>query len=222
MHLRFTTPLLFGLLATACSTTSRQEGAPVQVDAMVTWIEKVHVETERSRMALADSYERLQTLVGGDFTAQSAVTAYARFVQAIDVAEQQAKRLAETIAPMQESAQPVFTQWQQDVATIQNERLRRLSEARMALARERYQAIATAATTAKDGFDGYVRSLRDQATFLAHDLNATALQELRTEVAQVKQSARVLDDAFAACLGAARAYVEQSALPAAPPAGPTR
>jgi signal transduction histidine kinase len=123
---------------------------------------------------------------------------------------------------MQESAGLVFEQWKQDVAKIQNERLRQRSEARLAVARERYDAIAKVAVPTQTHLDGYVKTLRDHATFLAHDLNTSALDEIQSEVVVVGRLAESLDRSLDACLAAARTYVERAALPAAPPAQPAR
>jgi hypothetical protein len=185
---------------------------------MVTWIERVHVEAERSRDAVADAFERLNTLAAGRFDKDPAAVMYARFVQSIDVAEQQTKRFRDCVGPMQKSAEPVFRQWQQDISSIASERLRQRSELRYAVAKERYDAIHAVAVPAQDQFDGFVRSLRDHATFLAHDLNAGSIDDIQEEVKLVAQTALELDHNMESTMAAARAYVEQSALPAAPPA----
>jgi hypothetical protein len=69
---------------------------------------------------------------------------------------------------------------------------------------------------AQDRFDKYVKDLRDHATFLAHDLNAGALDDIQDEVKRVATDARQLDRDMETCEGAARAYLEESGLPAAP------
>lgn len=117
---------------------------------------------------------------------------------------------------MQRAATPVFDQWQKDIATIQGERLRQRGETNLAVARARYDAILAAATPSLQGFDAYARSLRDQATFLAHDLTATALDDLQAEHKVVRETARKLDRDLDVCIGAAAAYVEHTATPSAP------
>lgn len=218
MQHRFVSRLTFLLLLglPACATGSSRQDAPEQVDAMVTWIERVHVEAERARQTIGDSFERLNVLAAGRFVKEPAAVAYARFVQSIDGAEQQARRFREVVGPMLTTAQPVFAQWQKDLQTIGNERLRQVSEMRYAVAKERYDAITKTAVPAQQQFDGYVKALRDHAAFLAHDLNATALDEIQTEVKTVAKTARELDRNMETCQAAARAFVEQSALPAAP------
>lgn len=211
---RISSLLLLGLAA--CATGGGRSDAPEQVDAMVTWIERVHVEAERARQTIADSFERLNVLAAGRFDKEPAAMVYARFVQSIDLADQQAKRFRDVVGPMVATAQPVFTQWQKDLATITNERMRQRSELRYAVAKERYDAITATAVPAQDQFDGFVKALRDHAAFLAHDLNAGAIDDIQDEVKLVARNARELDRAMESCQAAARAYVEQSALPAAP------
>ncbi len=205
--------IAFSFLAAACATGSQQQNAPVQVDVMVTWIERVQVEADRAKLALADSFERLNGLAGGKFGKDSIVEAYARFVQAIDAADQQAKRFQETVMPMQEAARPVFEQWQAELATIGSERMRRVSETRLAEAMKRYDAIVKAAVPAQQQLDAYVKSLRDHAAFLAHDLNPSALDAIQEDVKTVARAAKELDFGLDACAVAARTYVAQNSLP---------
>jgi hypothetical protein len=204
------------LLLAACASGSGREESPEQVDAMVTWIERVHIESERARQSISDSFERLNVLAAGRFGKEPAAVAYAKFVQSIDGAEQQAKRFREVVGPMVASAAPVFAQWQKEMTTITSERLRQRSEMRYAVAKERYDAITATAVPAQDQFDAYVKALRDHAAFLGHDLNAGSLDDIQDEVKLVAKTARELDRSMETCQAAARAYVEQSALPSAP------
>ncbi len=61
-----------------------------------------------------------------------------------------------------------------------------------------------------------MKALRDHANFLAHDLNAGALDEIQGEVKVVATAARELDRLLDTSLAAARSYVEHAAPPAAP------
>lgn len=216
--------VLLALTAAGCfSSGSRLEGAPVRVDNLVTWIEKVHIEADRARAAIADGYQRLQQLAAGSYTHGDVAQAYAEYVQTIDVAEQQAQRFHEVVEPMESAAAPVFEQWAADVATIGNQRLRSRSQLRMTVTKERYEALLTSANEARGQLDAFVQSLRDHATFLAHDLNPSALDEIQEDVRMVQSSAEKLDQELDRTLAAARAYVDNSALPAqGSPARPAR
>lgn len=209
-------PVLFFVGLAACASSGGREDQPARVEAMNSWIERVHVESERARQSISDSFERLNVLAAGRFQKEPAAVVYAKFVQATDGAEQQAKRFREVVGPMLESAQPVFAQWQADVKSIANERLRQRAEMRYSVAKERYEAITKSAVPARDQFDKFVKALRDHAAFLANDLNAGSLDDIQDEVKSVARTARELDRAMESCQVAARAYVEESSLPAAP------
>lgn len=206
----------FLFLLSACASGPTADDSPVQVEALVGWIERVHVEADRSRLAIAEAFAQLNQLAAGRFGKESAATTYARFVQATDVAEQQAKRFREAVAPMLTSAQPVFENWRKALATIGSDRLRQRSELRYAVTKERYEAITAVAVPAQQRLDEFVRALRDHAAFLAHDLNAGALDDIQDEVKLVASTARTLDNELETTLQAARAYVEHAALPATP------
>jgi len=209
---------LLALLA-GCTSGSDRQGAPVKVDEMMTWIERVHIEAERARDSISDSFQKLNLLAAGRFDSDPAPVIYARFVQSIDVAEEQAKRFRESVGPMLEAAQPVFAHWQEDIQKIASERLRQRSEMRFQIAKERYDAIAKAAVPAKSQLDTFVASLRDHALFLGHDLNASAIDDIQEEVKLVAQTALELDHNLESTMSATRAYADQSSLPLAAPSG---
>jgi tetrahydromethanopterin S-methyltransferase subunit F len=206
--------LLFSL--GACASGNSLERAPEQAEALNTWVERVHVEAERARETIGDSFDKLSKLAAGRFDKEPAAVMFAKFVQSVDLAEQQAKRFREVVGPMVTAAQPVFEQRQQQLSGIASERMRARGEMRFSVAKERYDAIATVAVPAQDQFDQYVKSLRDHAAFLAHDLNAGAIDDIQDEVKLVARTARELDRSMDSCRAAARAYVEQSSMPAAP------
>jgi hypothetical protein len=203
------------LLLAACAG-SGQASAPERVDAINAKVERVHVEADRARQVIGEAYQHLSFLAAGKFDKEPATTAFARFVQTVDLAEQQSKRFREVVGSMVSAAEPVFVERQQSLATISNERMRQRSELRYSVAKERYQAITKVAAPAQDQLDTLVKLLRDHATLLAHDLNGGAIADIQDEVKLVGRSSRELDHNLESCLTAARAYIDQSAPAAAP------
>jgi hypothetical protein len=206
------------VLVGACA--SGPDSAPARVDEFNTWVERVQVESELARVRVAEAAVQLQTLSTNDHGGDGAIAVYGRFVQAVDAAEAQAKQLASVLTPMKSVGEKVFVRWEKDVAAIAGERLRERSQARLELARERYDAVLTAAEPALLEFVRMNRTMRDIALFLASDLNVGALAAIHDDVRDVLANAERLDLSFEQSLLAARAYVESAALPAEPPAEP--
>lgn len=214
---RHRTSLAFALLLSACAMGSDAQKAPVQVEEMNAWIERVHIEAERSREAIADAFEGLNALAAGRFTNDPAPVVYARFVQAIDVAAENARRFRESVGPMLAVGEPVLAGRAEALEKIASERLRRRGEVRFAIDKERFEAIKKAAVPAQEQLDAFVQSLRDHALFLGHDLNAGAIDDIQEEVKEVAKHALELDRNLESTMAAARAYVEPSSLPVAAP-----
>src|SRR5436190_7404252 len=116
------------LLGLGACASGGQAGAPEQQDQLVTWIERVHVEAERSRQSIADSFERLNVLAAGRFDKEPAAVVYAKFVQSIDSAEQQRRRFREVVGPMLDAGKPVFSRRQAELHAISSDRLRQRGE----------------------------------------------------------------------------------------------
>lgn len=216
-HRRHRTSLAFALLLTACATGTDAQKAPVKVEEMNTWIERVHIEAERARDSISDSFERLNVLAAGRFEGDSAAVVYARFVQSIDVAAENAKRFRECVGPMVESGDPVFESRAAALEKIASERLRQRGEMRFAVDKERFDAIKKVAVPAQEQLDAFVQALRDHALFLGHDLNASAIDDIQEDVKVVAKNALELDHNLESTMAAARAYVEPSSLPVAAP-----
>lgn len=204
------------VIAASCASGGSPQDGPVKTEQLNTWIERVHVESERARQSVSDSFERLNTLAAGQFNKEPAAVSYARFVQSIDSTEQQARRFREVVEPMLAAAQPVFEGREAELRTMSNDRMRQRGELRYAVDKERFDAISKNAVPARDQFDAYVKALRDHAAFLAHDLNASALDDIQDEVKAVARSARELDHMMETCQSAARAYIERASLPSVP------
>lgn len=218
---RLTVPSLL-LLAAGCASSNDRESSPAKVEELVNWVERMHVEAELGRQAIAESYARLRTLAASDFRQEDPASAYARFVQAIDNTEHQAKSFAGTVEPVKSAGNPVFTQWQQDVNQIQSENLRQKSQMRLAVARERYDAMLAAAEPAQQEFQKLVQSLRDIMLFLGHDMNPASIADIQEDARAVAIAAEQLDRKLQQSCNAARDYIDKAALPTGFGAAPSR
>lgn len=186
---------------------------PGQVDDLVGWVERVYVESELARERAAAAVSRLESIVSSDFQGDP-VTAYTEFVESLQRAEAQAKRLAEQVEPMRNSAAPVFEQWEAALAQFQNENMKSRSAARLDRTRQRYQRILAAIEPAQSEYAKLNAGLRDHALFLGNDFNPDAVADIRDDAMSLVALARELDAKFEECLTATQAYVETAALPA--------
>lgn len=197
---------------------------PARVNDLVSWVERVHVESELARQQARNVVELLSEITESKFEG-TAVEAYSRFIAALEESETQAEALRAAVTPMKASAEPVFDQWEKDLAQFASPSMRSKSESRMQRTKDRYEDVVRSVDPAQTALDSLNRSLRDHALFLSSDFNAHSIALIREDVSDLTGVADDLSGRFDLCLDAAQEYVNNYALPsnssvAAPSPGP--
>ena len=88
------------------------------------------------------------------------------------------------IDEMNTEAEGYFAAWKASAEAIADPDLRKRSEDRLADARARFDKIAAAGKDTRQGFDALMTDVKDQYTFLGHDLNAGAIATLKPNAAK--------------------------------------
>ena len=79
-----------------------------------------------------------------------------------------------------------------NLANISSEDLRKRSEERLNGTRERYNGILAAGDKARQVFNPFIASLKDQVVYLGHDLNPSALASLKPDADKLNKEGEVL------------------------------
>ncbi len=204
--------LLLPLTALPSCASSGVSQGPAKVDDLVGWIERVYVEAELAKERAQTAVAQLEAILASNFEGDP-VSAYTQFVESVRRSEAQAKRLAKQVEPMKAAAEPVFDQWQTNLESFENERMKQRSAIRLANTRQRYEQILAAVVPAQEEYAKLNAALRDHALFLGNDFNPEAVAEIQDEAKALITMAGELDRKFDACMNSTRSYVESSALP---------
>ena len=205
----------------SCGAFSSDDTGVSRVTDLMSWVERVHVESELAKQKVAGATDLMGTLIAGNFKGAPAA-AFAEYVRAVQESEAQAEKLRINVRAMQTAAQPVFDKWRADVLNIDNLQLRQRSEARLDQTWQRYQQLQASTKHSETGFDSFNRGMKDLALFLSHDLNAAAVNEVREDARGIANLAVDLDGRFNRSLDAARSYLAWSGISeptVAPPPG---
>lgn len=192
-----------------------------RVDDLVTWIERVHVESEMSKQKAHSAIDALRAIAATEFRGDP-VTAYTELSQTIDTSRTQANALRQAVRTMREAAEPLFDRWSSDLLSFSSPQMRQRSQVRLEETRSRYRAILSAVQPAMTSYDAFNNSIRDVQLFLGHDFNRASVGQIRDDVRALTTMTGELDRRFEASLVAAQDYIDASALPmtAAPSAAP--
>jgi hypothetical protein len=186
------------------------KSGPADVDDLVASVERVHKELDTSKGAMLAAVQGLQAITAPDFQGDAA-KAHKELVGVVEDSEDQADDLRNAIEKMQAEAVPVFDQWTKDLEAYSNPEMRQRSQARLAAARERYDAVVAAVEPVLIEYEAFNQSLRDHVLFLKHDMNPAALATIQDDVRSVAKDAASLDGRFNSGRAAAMAYIESSA-----------
>lgn len=200
--------------AGGCATPTKGDSL-VQVDQLVTAIERVHTGSELAQEKLHGALLELHSLVSLDF-GDDVVGAYGAAATAVDASGKQLLAFDQEVKKMKALADPVFKRWATDLDTFTSLELRLRSQNRLAQTRERYDAIVTTVEPAQAAFVAVQKQLSDCVLFLKHDLNAASAAALRQDVATISAATQTLDAQLLACQSAAQEYVAAVALPSVP------
>jgi hypothetical protein len=98
-------------------------------------------------------------------------------------------KIDEESATMSAEADTLFKQWTDSAAAIENPDLRKKSDDRLAATKASYAEIGTVGRKAGDLYGPFMKALQDQVTFLGHDLNPSAVADLKPEAAKINEAA---------------------------------
>ena len=124
-----------------------------------------------------------------------------------DVADSE-KKVADgrpKVDEMNTEAESYFAAWKASAAAISDPGLRKRSEDRLADARARFDKIAAAGKDARLSYDTLMKDVKDQYTFLGHDLNPSAIASLKPDAAKFNSRANTV---FSKTDGVVKMYEE--------------
>ena len=207
--------LLLALVLPGCAYVSEffsdEPSGPGEVNDLNGSIERVYVDAELAQATVRDAVASLEGMMDGDLGEDPAAT-YIAFVERLDGSEKQAEQLRDSIDPMNDNAERVFKQWEQNLREFTSPTMLKRSEQRLEATRARYEKVREAAESAHEQLVEVNQTMRDHALFLGHDLNAGSIEAVKADLREMSGDAGKLDSSLSLCMETARSYVEASAL----------
>jgi hypothetical protein len=191
---------------------SKEDAGLSRVDDLVEEVQRVHFEAEISRERAREAVEELRALVAADFRGDP-MASYVAYAEAVERSLEQASSLSERQVPLQEAAEELFEYWDGELGEFSLPSLSQRSRSRMEETQMRYRELEAALADARKAYDTYNTGLSDVATFLGHDFNAAAVNEIQVETKALGNYSRDVDHQLSRVMEAAEAYVGASALP---------
>ena len=202
---------LLGLLAlTACSSayygTMERLGVPKR-DILVSRIGEAQTAQEEGQQQFKDALEQFRSVV--EFDGGELQQVYNRLESEFENSEQAATRIRDRIAAVEDVAEALFDEWQDELELYSNPALRNDSERQLQATRDRYGRLMQAMNRAESTLDPVLDNLRDNVLYLKHNLNARAISSLRGELDTINTAVDNLINAMQAAIAESDRFIAE-------------
>lgn len=175
--------VLLMIMLSGCETAYYNAWEKVGVhkrDLLVDRIEDTQDAQEDTQEQFKDALEQYRAVVnfdGGDLE-----KLYNKLNSEYEDSETAAQAIADNISRVEDVADDLFEEWENELAMIKNRSLRQDSSSKLHDTRYKYQQMVKSMRKAEKTVHPVLETLRDQVLYLKHNLNARAISALKGEL----------------------------------------
>jgi septal ring factor EnvC (AmiA/AmiB activator) len=189
----------------AGSFASAQEGVN-QTETLIKKGEQTVKAVTEARQQLEKTLANYNTIVDGK--AADPKASYKDLGKAVKDTEDRVADVTKRKEEMDAEAGKLFESWKASADGISSPDLKKKSQERLEATQARYGKIATAGKDARGEYDAFLKGLKDQITFLGHDLNPAALASLKPDAAKLNDRAKKMFEKIDGASAAANASID--------------
>ncbi|HLT63201.1 MAG TPA: DUF2959 domain-containing protein [Pseudohongiella sp.] len=210
MNTRVLPVLCLTLLLSACS--SAYYGAMEQLgvhkrDILVNRIESAQKAQQDGQEQFKDALEQFRSVV--NFDGGELQRVYDRLNREFEDSEAAAETIRSRIRAVEDVAEDLFDEWEDELKLYTNATLRRDSEQQLRATRQRYTRLIQAMHRAESTLDPVLDNLRDNVLYLKHNLNARAIASLRGELETINTDVDKLIQAMQAAIAESDRFIAE-------------
>ena len=135
-------------------------------------------------------------------------TVYNRLKSQLTRCEDRAQTVSSRITSVENVANALFREWEQELSEYQSESLRSSSELQLRQTRAEYQTLLAAMKRAEGSMQPVLQAFQDQVLFLKHNLNARAVASLQNEVGAIESQVQSLIAEMNASINEANTFID--------------
>lgn len=182
-------------------------------DILVKRVREARDSQQKAQEEFKTALERLKEIV--DIEGGKLEETYERLNDELERSEDRAKDVRDRITGVREVAKDLFAEWNRELDTYSDRRLRAESERELRETRRRTEALIASMSRVEQRIDPVLKPLRDRVLFLKHNLNARALGALTKELGALSTDVDALVADMQKAIGEADAYLKTMEAPQA-------
>lgn len=179
--------LLLTMVSSGCTTMDyavKEKFGIHKRDILRSSIEDAKSEQDKASeqfQSALDSLMQLYNVDGGELEER-----YNHFSKQYDKSMNRAQNLRGRIDKVERVARDLFTEWSEEIQEIGNPGLRQKSQSKLSETRSKFQTLVSAFNSSESKMDAVLAQLKDQVLYLKHNLNASAISGLESELNDVQ------------------------------------
>lgn len=181
--------LVLGACSSAYYSAMEQVGTHKR-DILKSRIEAGQEDQQEAQEQFKTTYQRFQEVTkyeGGDLEA-----VYDRLNAEYERSEARAEDVRDRIASIDQVAGDLFSEWQQEIDSMQNAKLKSQSKKSLSETRTKYARLIAAMKKAEGKMPPVLTAFHDQVLALKHNLNARAIASLSSTLGEIEGDVAVL------------------------------
>lgn len=119
-----------------------------------------------------------------------------------------ADEVSDRIDAVEDVAEALFKEWQEEIGQYSNARYKAESRARLRETRQRYDAMIAAMRRSEAKMEPVLTALNDNVLYLKHNLNARAVAALQVEFKSIESDIEVLIAEMRKAIASSNAFIE--------------
>jgi len=147
-------------------------------------VEKARSEQQDASEQFKDALTRIKELYG--FKGGDLEEFYNKLKSDYEESDRRAEAVSSRIEKVEQVANDLFKEWEQEIGEISNEQFRMKSRASLKDTKQRYARLRSAMTKAETSMNPVLTRLKDYVLYLKHNLNAQAIGVLKKEVGDIE------------------------------------
>lgn len=159
------------------------------------------VRVENARESLTEAKDQFQTAFEKfsaltEFNGGALEDVYRQLKIELDYSRSKALAVSDRIDAVQDVAEALFQEWEEELEQYSNRGLRSMSRQKLKQTQQHYAQLMSAMRRAENKIEPVLRVFQDQVLFLKHNLNAQAIISLEDELVAMTHSVASLIQAM--------------------------
>lgn len=201
--------ILFVLSLSACQSayySAMETVGQHKRDIMLDRVENAQDAQKDAQKQFKSALEQLSELItydGGDLAEQ-----YEATKEQYDASKEASEEVAQRIASIEDVAEALFDEWQDEIEQYSSNSLRRQSQSKLKDTQRKYRSLIKSMHRAQDKMSPVLAALKDNTLYLKHNLNARAIGALQGEYKSIKRDVEVLINEMNVAINQSEEFIE--------------